>query len=170
MTSRSARCRWLRSRSCRRTSDGWDGLPLGVLARRRLQLRLQRVVHRGAAALGNVDYNYGKGNVSSRTNEIAATEAVPEAGTKIAESVGTDWAAYTRQAPGMSAFALEDGVVYHTYSAYARGLDALWGIYQWLDRAPPDATRRRSGFARHDEYGPALNRLMQLKPYFPVKF
>jgi predicted dithiol-disulfide oxidoreductase (DUF899 family) len=36
----------------------------------------------------------------------------------------------------MSAFALEDGVVYHTYSAYARGLDGLWGMYQWLDRAP----------------------------------
>ena len=38
--------------------------------------------------------------------------------------------------PGMSAFALRDGVVYHTYSAYARGLDAMWGMYQWLDRAP----------------------------------
>ena len=35
----------------------------------------------------------------------------------------------------MSAFALEDGVVYHTYSAYERGLDGLWGMYQWLDRA-----------------------------------
>ena len=42
----------------------------------------------------------------------------------------------TREAPGMSAFALEQGVVYHTYSAYARGLDGLWGMYQWLDRAP----------------------------------
>jgi predicted dithiol-disulfide oxidoreductase (DUF899 family) len=39
-------------------------------------------------------------------------------------------------AVGMSAFALEDGVVYHTYSAYSRGMDALWGMYQWLDRAP----------------------------------
>jgi predicted dithiol-disulfide oxidoreductase (DUF899 family) len=29
----------------------------------------------------------------------------------------------------MSAFALEDGVVYHTYSAYARGPDGLWGMY-----------------------------------------
>lgn len=38
--------------------------------------------------------------------------------------------------PGMSAFALEDGVVYHTYSTYARGTDVLWGMYQWLDRAP----------------------------------
>ena len=36
----------------------------------------------------------------------------------------------------MSAFALDDGVVYHTYSAYSRGLDGLWGMYQWLDRAP----------------------------------
>ncbi|MGI8738756.1 MAG: DUF899 family protein [Gammaproteobacteria bacterium] len=35
----------------------------------------------------------------------------------------------------MSAFALEDGVVYHAYSTYARGLDGLWGMYQWLDRA-----------------------------------
>ena len=34
------------------------------------------------------------------------------------------------------AFVLEDGVVYHTYSAYARGLDGLWGMYQWLDRVP----------------------------------
>src|SRR5947207_3885197 len=46
---------------------------------------------------------------------------------------GTDWATYTRERPGMSAFALEDGVVYHTYSAYSRGLDDLWGMYQWLD-------------------------------------
>ena len=62
----------------------------------------------------------------------------------------------------MSAFALEDGVVYHTYSAYIRGLDSLWGMYQWLDRAPRGATRRwskdlvdlRGGvwYRRHDEY------------------
>jgi predicted dithiol-disulfide oxidoreductase (DUF899 family) len=49
---------------------------------------------------------------------------------------GTDLETALREAPGMSAFALEDGVVYHTYSAYIRGLDGLWGMYQWLDRAP----------------------------------
>jgi predicted dithiol-disulfide oxidoreductase (DUF899 family) len=49
---------------------------------------------------------------------------------------GTDLATAMREAPGMSAFALEDGVVYQTYSAYVRGLDGLWGAYQWLDRAP----------------------------------
>jgi predicted dithiol-disulfide oxidoreductase (DUF899 family) len=49
---------------------------------------------------------------------------------------GTDVATALREAPGMSAFALKDGVVYRTYSAYIRGLDGLWGMYQWLDRAP----------------------------------
>src|SRR5437764_7155 len=58
---------------------------------------------------------------------------------------GTDVNTYIRERPGMSAFALEDGVVYHTYSTYARGLDGLWGMYQWLDRAPRDATRSASG-------------------------
>jgi len=53
-----------------------------------------------------------------------------------AAMTGADVATYARERPGMSAFALEDGVVYHSYSAYARGLDGLWGMYQWLDRAP----------------------------------
>jgi predicted dithiol-disulfide oxidoreductase (DUF899 family) len=47
--------------------------------------------------------------------------------------------------PGMSAFALRDGVVYHTYSAYARGLDAVWGMNQWLDRRRSGATRPNRG-------------------------
>ena len=66
--------------------------------------------------------------------------------------VGTDWQTYRREGPGMSAFALQDGAVYHTYSAYTRGIDALWGMYQWLDRAP--LGRNESGFwwRRHDEY------------------
>jgi predicted dithiol-disulfide oxidoreductase (DUF899 family) len=53
---------------------------------------------------------------------------------------------YTRERPGMSTFALNDGVVYHTYSTYyARGLDGLWSMYQWLDAPREDATRRTSG-------------------------
>ena len=67
---------------------------------------------------------------------------------------GTDWATYTREGPGISAFALDDGVVYHTYSAYARGLDGLWGMYQWLDRAPKGRNEEETSlwFRRHDEY------------------
>jgi predicted dithiol-disulfide oxidoreductase (DUF899 family) len=70
----------------------------------------------------------------------------------LAGSSGTDWATYRQESPGMSAFALEDGVVYHTYSAYARGLDGLWGMYQWLDRAPRGRNETGPWWRRHDEY------------------
>src|SRR5450631_3781578 len=72
---------------------------------------------------------------------------------QVAAMAGTDAATFSRQRPGMSAFVLEDGVVYHSYSAYARGLDGLWGMYQWLDRAPKG--RNESGFwwRHHDKYG-----------------
>jgi len=57
------------------------------------------------------------------------------------------------EGPGMSAFAREDGVVYHTYSAYSRGLDALWNMWQWLDRAPLGRNEGdQSWFRRHDQY------------------
>jgi len=75
-----------------------------------------------------------------------------------AATTGTDWATYTEESPGMSAFALDEGVVYHTYSAYARGLDGLWGMYQWLDRAPLGRNEKRAPddplnfLRRHDEY------------------
>jgi predicted dithiol-disulfide oxidoreductase (DUF899 family) len=75
-----------------------------------------------------------------------------------AATTGTDWPTYTRERPGLSAFVLADGAVYHTYSTYARGLDALWGMYQWLDRAPRGRNEERAEsdplafFRRHDEY------------------
>ena len=65
---------------------------------------------------------------------------------------GTDEVTYTRERPGMSAFALEDGTVYHTYSTYARGLDGLWGMYRWLDRAPKGRNEDGVWWRRHDEY------------------
>jgi predicted dithiol-disulfide oxidoreductase (DUF899 family) len=65
---------------------------------------------------------------------------------------GTDPATFTRERPGMSAFVIEDGVLYHTYSTYARGLDGLWGMYQWLDRAPRGRNEKGAWWRRHDEY------------------
>lgn len=56
--------------------------------------------------------------------------------------------AYTRERPGMSAFVLEDGIVYHTYSTYARGLD----MYQWIDRAPKGRNEEGIWWRRYDEY------------------
>ena len=72
---------------------------------------------------------------------------------KFAAMCGTDTATFHRERPGMSAFVLEDGVVYHTYSTYARGVDALWGMYQWLDRAPKGRNETGVWWKRNDEYG-----------------
>jgi predicted dithiol-disulfide oxidoreductase (DUF899 family) len=96
---------------------------------------------------GVLEYNFHATDV---TSSLEAGKEGPLA--EIAAGVGTDWATYTREAPGMSAFALEDGVVYHTYSAYARGVDGLWGMYQWLDRAPRGRNENGIWFRRHDEY------------------
>ena len=62
----------------------------------------------------------------------------------------------------MSAFALEDGVVYHTYSAYARGLDGLWGMYQWLDRAPNGRNETGPWWRRRDGIRPRRRRARPL--------
>jgi predicted dithiol-disulfide oxidoreductase (DUF899 family) len=102
---------------------------------------------------GDTLYNYRKTGLDSRpANAPAPTPAAQDLRTQISSSAGTDWASFTREAPGMSAFALEDGVVYHTYSAFARGLDVLWGVYQWLDRAPRGRNESGLWMRRHDEY------------------
>src|SRR4029079_6912418 len=76
------------------------------------------------------------------------------------ESAGADPRAFMRELPGMSSFVLEDGEVYHAYSAYARGLDGLWGMYQWLDRAPLGRNEEGAGLwgERRGEYGAVLER------------
>jgi predicted dithiol-disulfide oxidoreductase (DUF899 family) len=99
---------------------------------------------------GDVEYNY-------RREAAFEWRAGQEGGGEGAEAefaamCGTDVATFHRDRPGMSAFALEDGVVYHTYSTYARGLDGLWGMYQWLDRAPNGRNETGVWWRRHDEY------------------
>jgi predicted dithiol-disulfide oxidoreductase (DUF899 family) len=70
------------------------------------------------------------------------------------EQANVAWRKWSGEQPGMSAFALQGGDVYHTYSAYARGLDALWTMWQWLDRAPLGRNEGDvSWFHRHDQYG-----------------
>ena len=101
---------------------------------------------------GDLEYNYNASNVTSRGSEIKKESTAPPEGVKIAASTGTDWATFTREAPGMSAFVLDDGIIYHTYSSYSRGLDGLWGIYQWLDRAPLGRNESGLWMKRHDEY------------------
>jgi predicted dithiol-disulfide oxidoreductase (DUF899 family) len=91
-------------------------------------------------------------NFSPQNEKAAAESGGGPIGAAIAAGVGTDWATFWRERPGMSAFALEDGLVYHSYSTYARGLDGLWGMYQWLDRAPKGRNETGLWWRRHDEY------------------
>jgi predicted dithiol-disulfide oxidoreductase (DUF899 family) len=106
---------------------------------------------------GGIEYNYRR---EAATGEPLAGETVREWEVRgergpvaqIAAMAGTDAATFTRERPGMSAFVLEDGVVYHTYSTYARGLDGLWGMYQWLDRAPLGRNETGVWWRHHDQY------------------
>jgi predicted dithiol-disulfide oxidoreductase (DUF899 family) len=95
---------------------------------------------------GVLEYNY-----TPRGPAMDATP-VPEPVARFAATCGTDPRTYARDKPGLSAFALDGGVVYHTYSTYARGLDGLWGMYQWLDRAPRGRNETGIWWRRHDEY------------------
>jgi predicted dithiol-disulfide oxidoreductase (DUF899 family) len=92
-----------------------------------------------------IEYNYRR---EAPLRDVGGEGPVAE----FAATTGTDVATYTRERPGVSAFALEDGVVYHTYSAYSRGVDGLWGMYQWLDRAPKGRNETGLWWRRHDEY------------------
>jgi predicted dithiol-disulfide oxidoreductase (DUF899 family) len=95
---------------------------------------------------GGIEYNY-------RRNPALNDGELPAPVVQMAAGVGADAAAFTRDRPGMSAFVLKDGVVYHTYSTYSRGVDGLWGMYQWLDRAPLGRNENGVWWRRNDEYG-----------------
>src|ERR1700736_3187185 len=166
--------------SCSAIADGFDGsvvhlanhdVTLCAVSRAPLP-KLQAYKKRmgwsfpWASSFGS-DFNYDFGAAHTKEqwqsgvveyNFRALDVRPPETGeedpflTEIASSVGTDWPTYRQEGPGVSAFALEDGVVYHTYSAYARGLDGLWGMYQWLDRAPKGRNETGVWWRRHDEY------------------
>jgi predicted dithiol-disulfide oxidoreductase (DUF899 family) len=100
---------------------------------------------------GGIEYNYHRepGMPAAASGASAWEGPVAEN----AAMTGTDVPTYTRERPGMSAFLREDSAIYHTYSTYARGLDGLWGMYQWLDRAPKGRNETGMWWRRHDEYG-----------------
>ena len=106
---------------------------------------------------GGIDYNYRRESampqaVADRTlaewKQLGSEAPIGQ----IAASAGTDVATFLRERPGVSAFALRDGTVYHTYSSFARGLDGLWGMYQWLDRAPLGRNERGVWLRHRDRY------------------
>jgi predicted dithiol-disulfide oxidoreductase (DUF899 family) len=101
------------------------------------------------------DFNFDFG-VSHTDEEVAPFLAadlgpVPD----LAAACGTDPAGYITEGPGLSAFVLSDGVLYHTYSTFARGLEFLLGFYPLLDRVPRgrnEGDPPEMWLRRHDEY------------------
>ena len=163
--------------SCSAIADGFDGsvvhlanhdVTLSAVSRAplaKLQAYKQRMGWRfpWASSLGsdfNADFNVQVTEEQQREGAIeynyrrepALQSPGDEGEGVLAAMTGTDAATYVREKPGMSAFAIEDGVVYHTYSTYARGLDGLWSMYQWLDRAPKGRNETGVWWRRHDEY------------------
>jgi predicted dithiol-disulfide oxidoreductase (DUF899 family) len=164
---------------CSTIADGFDGFvvhlenhDVGMMAVSQAPLEALQAYKRRmgwtfpwASSFGsdfNFDFNVSFTEEQQRANEVEYNyrpmdtapilESPSEGLTEIAAMTGTDAAGYTRQAPGMSAFALEEGVVYHTYSAFQRGVDSLWGMYQWLDRAPKGRNESSIWMRRRDEY------------------
>ncbi|MGE0660243.1 MAG: DUF899 domain-containing protein [Reyranellaceae bacterium] len=166
--------------SCSAIADGFDGfavhlanhdvmltavsrasLPTLLAYRRRMGWRFPWVsAQDGAFALdfdvsfteaqqrsGAIRYNYRQGGHAMDAAEIPPPVA------QMAAGCGTDGASFTRERPGMSAFVRDGEAIYHTYSTYSRGVDGLWGMYQWLDRAPLGRNEAGIWWRRHDEYG-----------------
>ena len=100
--------------------------------------------------LGTMSYNFRRDDPVM----VVGTSGDLESGVaKVAARSGADPATYTREREGVSTFVLEHGVVYHHYSTYSRGVDGLWGMYQWLDRAPKGRNETGPWYRRRDEYG-----------------
>lgn len=95
-----------------------------------------------------IEYNYRR----EAPVPVELSHTAPDPNSCAGRTGATDKARFMRERPGMSAFVLEDGVVYHTYSTYARGLDGLWGMNQWLDRAPRGRNEGGAWWRHHDKY------------------
>ena len=164
--------------SCSMIADGFNGfwvhlahhdVMLWAISRAPLEKLQERKAKMGwtfpwaSSFESDFNFDYGVGLTQAQQSQgyrynfheqapIAPTaEGTPDG---FAAMCGVNLATFLREMPGMSAFVMEDGEIYHSYSAYARGLDGLWGAYQWLDRAP--LGRNEEGgvwWKRHDEYG-----------------
>jgi predicted dithiol-disulfide oxidoreductase (DUF899 family) len=142
--------------SCSSIADGFNGIAI--------HLANHDVMPWASSQSGDFNYDFnvsiteeqqrtGGGEYNYRRGGHAMTETtLPPVVIENAARTGAEPAAYMRERPGVSAFVLEVGVVYHTYSTYARGLDGLWGVYQWLDRAPKGRNETGVWWRHHDRY------------------
>ena len=152
--------------SCSSIADGFNGFHVHLANRADARLvavsraplaKLQAYKRRmgwtfpWASSFGS-DFNYDYA-VSRRPEEVQGFADVDSGFLyDTAMSTGASVPDFLQERPGLSAFVLSDGAVFHTYSAYARGLDGLWGAYQWLDRAPLGRNGDEHAWVHHDAY------------------
>jgi predicted dithiol-disulfide oxidoreductase (DUF899 family) len=161
--------------SCSMIADGFNGFAvhlaqhdvmLWAISRAPLDKLLARRERMGwtfpwASSFGsdfNFDYGVGfteaqqSGGYDYNFEQQPPINPGPNSPNGFAAMCGVDGRTFMRELPGMSAFVLDDGEIFHSYSTYARGLDVLWGAYQWLDRAPLGRNEHGVWWKRHDEY------------------
>jgi predicted dithiol-disulfide oxidoreductase (DUF899 family) len=123
----------------------------------KLQAYKQRMGWRlGWVSSANSDFNLDFG--ASATQEVTppGEGGLPPIVAQNAAAAGTDVGGYLSEAPVVSVFALQDGVVYQSYGTTWRGVEFLMGYYPILDRAPKGRDEDdgwQLWLRRHDEYG-----------------
>jgi predicted dithiol-disulfide oxidoreductase (DUF899 family) len=161
--------------SCSMIADGFNGFavhlaqhdvmlwaisraPLDKLLARRERMRWTFPWASSFGSDFNFDYGVGftevqqSGGYDYNFEQQPPINPGPNSPNGFAAMCGVDGRTFMRELPGMSAFVLDDGEIFHSYSTYARGLDVLWGAYQWLDRAPLGRNEQGVWWKRHDEY------------------
>jgi predicted dithiol-disulfide oxidoreductase (DUF899 family) len=107
-----------------------------------------------SSAGSDFNFDFGASHTEEELKPFLEGDVAPVV-TQMAAASGTDSAGYMAEGPGLSVFARADGVVYHTYSTSARGLEIMLGFYPLLDRVPKGRDEEGSTefwIRRHDEY------------------
>jgi predicted dithiol-disulfide oxidoreductase (DUF899 family) len=103
----------------------------------------------------NVDLGFSRSEEQTREWVAPMVEQLPPIAARNARETGTDLVGYLTEGFGFSAFVLDDGAVYQTYSTTGRGVEFLMGYYGILDRAPKGRDEGQAWqlwIRRHDEY------------------
>lgn len=104
----------------------------------------------------NIDLGFSSSQEQTREWALPMLGQLPPIAARNAKETGTDVVGYLTENFGFSAFVMDDGAVYQTYSAGSRGVEFLMSYYAILDRTPKGRDES-DGFQlwirRHDEYG-----------------
>jgi len=148
-------------KSCSYLSDHWDGAAIHLAQRDVAFLCVSRAPYRDIAAFRKrmgwrFKWVSSFGNDFNRDFHVSFSKEELEQGKAYYNySMGSF---PSEEAPGLSVFARDDsGAVFHTYSAYARGLDILVGTYNLLDMVPKGRDEDDLAFSmawvrHHDRY------------------